>query len=48
MVEVDDLVDKYGYSYNAYYEEVFLQYPIFLDKNKGYNKMKESSKFTCI
>lgn len=44
MVEVDDLVDKYGYSYNAYYEEVFLQYPIFLDKNKGYNKMKESSK----
>lgn len=44
MVEVDDLVDKYGYSYNAYYEEVFLQYPIFLDKNEGYNNMKESSK----
>lgn len=46
--EVESLVEKQGYSNSDIYAELYYQYPIFLNVNEKYKKMKLSSKLVYM
>lgn len=46
--EVESLVEKQGYSNSDIYAELYYQYPIFLNVNEKYKKMKLSSKLESV